>query len=435
MHLERPPGHQYQIGGAPEDERQGVPFTEAVMADKLLVNCRTPAIAEYDGTTDPLEHLSRFDNATLLHRYTDGIKCWVFVTTFSRVAQQWFNQLPTGAIGIFQEFWSLFLHQFASSQKLQKTELSLFVVWQKDHEPLKKYLQRFDAAALEKKESDKSKEAKNVSPEFLPKGGPKNGPEDRVEPGDPPRKGVTRIIAVRPIGGDSCHVRKAEVRKAYVATIKELLDVEVVDAPIIQFGRAEHFGPRNSYNDALVITALLADYEVGCIFIDSRSSADILFGEAYDQTQLGDISLEKVNSSLYGFAGEVVHPRGMISLLLTLKMEPTQKIRVLKFLVVDVSSAYNVILGRFTLNALQAIISLYHMKIKFSTLGGVQKVRGDPLQSRKCYVEAVRKGQKRSLDEVLKESPSCKRGKEDEVEERPEMEKGTPLESSQQKNC
>ncbi|KAL0453649.1 UNVERIFIED_CONTAM: hypothetical protein Slati_1343000 [Sesamum latifolium] len=85
-----------------------------------------------------MEHLSRFENAALLHRYTDEIKC-----------RQWFNQLPVGAIGSFQEFRSLFLHQFASSRKLRKTELSLFVVRQKDDGPLKEYLQRFNAAALE----------------------------------------------------------------------------------------------------------------------------------------------------------------------------------------------------------------------------------------------------------------------------------------------
>ncbi|KAL0366556.1 UNVERIFIED_CONTAM: hypothetical protein Sradi_3545700 [Sesamum radiatum] len=53
---------QYQIGRAPEEERQGVPFTELVMADDLPINCRTPAIAEYDGTTDPMEHLAHFEN-------------------------------------------------------------------------------------------------------------------------------------------------------------------------------------------------------------------------------------------------------------------------------------------------------------------------------------------------------------------------------------
>ncbi|KAL0462456.1 UNVERIFIED_CONTAM: hypothetical protein Slati_0133200 [Sesamum latifolium] len=140
---------KYQIEGALEDERQSVPFTETVRADELPLNCRTLAIAEYDGTTDPMEHLSHFENAALLHRHTDGIKCRVFVTTFARAAQQWFNQLPISAIGSFQEFRSLFLHQFASSRKLRKTELSLFAVRQKDDEPLKEYLERFNAAALE----------------------------------------------------------------------------------------------------------------------------------------------------------------------------------------------------------------------------------------------------------------------------------------------
>ncbi|KAL0417248.1 UNVERIFIED_CONTAM: hypothetical protein Slati_3556700 [Sesamum latifolium] len=124
-----------QIGGVLEDERQGIPFTETVIADELPVNCGTPTITEYDGMTDPLEHLARFENAALLHRYTDEIKCHVFVTTFARAAQQWFNQLPTSAIRSFQEFRSLFLHQFASSRRLRKIELSLFAVRQKDNEP------------------------------------------------------------------------------------------------------------------------------------------------------------------------------------------------------------------------------------------------------------------------------------------------------------
>ncbi|KAL0462485.1 UNVERIFIED_CONTAM: hypothetical protein Slati_0136100 [Sesamum latifolium] len=135
--------------GAPAEEQAGIPFTEGVMADELPVNYQTPAITEYDGTTDPQEHLSRFENAALLHRYTDGIKCRVFVTTFAQVVQQWFNQLPPAVIGSFQEFCSLFLHQFASSRKHRKTELSLFSIHQKEGESLKDYLQRFNTAALE----------------------------------------------------------------------------------------------------------------------------------------------------------------------------------------------------------------------------------------------------------------------------------------------
>ncbi|KAL0361259.1 UNVERIFIED_CONTAM: Transposon Ty3-G Gag-Pol polyprotein [Sesamum radiatum] len=94
-------------------------------------------------------------------------------------------------------------------------------------------------------------------------------------------------------------------------SLKEVNEVEAMeDTPLIQFWRDERSRPRISHNNALVITAVLANYEVRAIFIDSGSSVDILFGEAYDQIQLRDVSLEKVNTSLYRFAGEVVHPRG-----------------------------------------------------------------------------------------------------------------------------
>ncbi|KAL0453024.1 UNVERIFIED_CONTAM: hypothetical protein Slati_1280500 [Sesamum latifolium] len=214
------------------------------------------------------------------------------------------------------------------------------------------------------------------------------------------------MIAGGPSGGDSHQARKSQVREAHQISIKEVLDIETMeDAPIIQFGRAERLEPQTTHNDALVITATIANYEVGRIFIDSGSSADILFGEAYDQMQLGDVSLEKVNTSLYGFAGEVVHPRGMVSLPLTMGRGTTRKTCLLKFLVVDVPSAYNVILGRPTLNTFQAVVSTYHMKIKFPTAGGVGEVQGDPLQSREFYVEAVRKRQKRNVDDAPDQVP------------------------------
>ncbi|KAL0394634.1 UNVERIFIED_CONTAM: hypothetical protein Slati_4429600 [Sesamum latifolium] len=166
------------------------------------------------------------------------------------------------------------------------------------------------------------------------------------------------MIAGGPSGGDSHQARKSQVREAHQISIKEVLDIETIeDAPIIQFGRAERSGPQTTHNDALVITTTIANYKIGRIFIDSGSSADILFGEAYNQMQLGDVSLEKVNTSLYGRWG----PR-------------------------------------------------------------VGQVQGDPLQFRECYVEAVRKGQKRNVDDAPDQVPPGKKRKMPEEENSKEAE-------------
>ncbi|KAL0420617.1 UNVERIFIED_CONTAM: hypothetical protein Slati_3084600 [Sesamum latifolium] len=124
----------------------------------------------------------------------------------------------------------------------------------------------------------------------------------KAEVNDPPRKGVIKMIAGGPASGDSQRARKAQVREAYRTTIKEIMDVEPAnDAPLIQFDQEEHNGPGVPGNDALVITALLANYEIEHVFIDSGSSTDIHFGEAYDQMQLGDVPLEAVDTSLFCF--------------------------------------------------------------------------------------------------------------------------------------
>ncbi|KAL0457901.1 UNVERIFIED_CONTAM: hypothetical protein Slati_0417300 [Sesamum latifolium] len=259
----------------------------------------------------------------------------------------------------------------------------------------------------QKKDGDKTS-----NPERSSREGAKQTSGSKGENDDIPRKGVIRMITGGPSGGDSHQARKSQVWEAHQISIKEVLDVETMeDAPLIQFGRAERSGPQTMHNDALVITAILANYEVGRIFIDSGSSVDILFGEAYDQMQLGDVSLEKVNTSLYGFAGEVVHPRGMVSLPLTMGRGTACKTYLLKFLVVDIPSAYNVILGRPTLNTFQAVISTYHMKIKFPTPGAIGEVQGDPLQSRRCYVDVVHRGEKRGRDDTQDKAPSNKKGK------------------------
>ncbi|KAL0288706.1 UNVERIFIED_CONTAM: hypothetical protein Sradi_7091900 [Sesamum radiatum] len=233
----------------------------------------------------------------------------------------------------------------------------------------------------QKYETDQSKEVKNPSPGSPVKDMPRTSVMRKAEASDPPRKGVIRMFTGCPVGGDSQRTRKAQ---------------------------EEHNEPRVPGDEPLVITASLANYEIESVFIDLGSSANILIREAYDQMQLGDVPLEIVDTLLYGFAGEVVHPRGMISLSLTLGTYPLRKTCQLRFLVVDIPSAYNIILGRPTLNAFRAIIPTYNMKIKFQVVKVVGEAQADILQARKCYVEEIKRGKKRMLEEVSSEENSTK---------------------------
>ena len=62
-----------------------------------------------------------------------------------------------------------------------------------------------------------------------------------------------------------------------------------------------------------------------------------------------------------------------------------------EFIVVDRPSVYNVIMGRPTLNALKAVVSTYHLAMKFPTESGVGVFRGNQEGVRKCFMEAVNK--------------------------------------------
>ncbi|KAL0385956.1 UNVERIFIED_CONTAM: hypothetical protein Sradi_2989900 [Sesamum radiatum] len=60
------------------------------------------------------------------------------------------------------------------------------------------------------------------------------------------------------------------------------------------------------------------------------------------------------------------------------------------FLVVDMPSAYNLVPGCPTLNTFQAVISTYHMKLKFPVGNEIGEVQGDQYTAKKCYIEAIK---------------------------------------------
>ena len=158
----------------------------------------------------------------------------------------------------------------------------------------------------------------------------------------------------------------------------------------ITFSDSDLEGCQHPHDDPLVIRVNVANKTVHRVLVDNGSSADIIFASAFDKMGIRRERMEPVSTHLQGFFGEKVLPLGSILLVLTLGDPPCQATITARFLVVDAPSAYNILLGRPSLNAIKAIPSAYHMMIKFPTVSGVGMVRGDQRVTRECYSASMK---------------------------------------------
>ena len=68
------------------------------------------------------------------------------------------------------------------------------------------------------------------------------------------------------------------------------------------------------HTDAMVIKANIAGWEINRVLIDSESSTDIIFVNAFNQMKLSRSKLQPSDSPLIGFGGKKVDALGKISL-------------------------------------------------------------------------------------------------------------------------
>ena len=193
-------------------------------------------------------------------------------------------------------------------------------------------------------------------------------------------------------GGESSSARKAHLRSIRSAGIGEIQTVSKLPRldTSITFYDSDLEGCQHPHDDPLLVRAVVANKIVHRDLVDNGSSADIIFASAFDKMGIGREKLEPVNTHLRGFSGEKVLPLGSIQLVLTLGEPPCQAMTTARFLIIDASSAYNMMLGRPSLNAIKAIPSAYHMMIKFPTESGVGMIRGDQRVARECYSAFVK---------------------------------------------
>ncbi|KAK3033968.1 hypothetical protein RJ639_034132 [Escallonia herrerae] len=212
-------------------------------------------------------------------------------------------------------------------------------------------------------------------------------------------------------GGSSGKARKAYAREVCVTSLPQNKRLKTVPAATITFSDDDSEGIKTPHDDPLVITIKAGNFDVKRVLIDNGSSVEILFHDAFKKMNIPTDRLRMIDTPLYGFSNHPVTAEGIIALPVAIGTPPTQANFMLDFVVVRVPSAYNAILGRPALNQLQAVVSTYHLKMKFPTEHGIGEVKGDQTTARQCYVTLCQSKNKEALIiEDLREDSKMQRG-------------------------
>ncbi|GFY90756.1 hypothetical protein Acr_07g0009530 [Actinidia rufa] len=167
---------------------------------------------------------------------------------------------------------------------------------------------------------------------------PPKSPEKRYGDNRPPTGDIQTIHGGFGSCGCSTSSRKKHAKSAHKPAEEEIYNLSscVSDHPPITFGNDNLRGLHLLHDDALVVSSVIANFNVQRILIDNRTSSDILFISAFKRMKIG-------------------------------LAKPHQTTIWQDFIVVDCPSPYNAILGQPTLGGVKAITSTYHLKLKFPT--------------------------------------------------------------------
>jgi len=150
-------------------------------------------------------------------------------------------------------------------------------------------------------------------------------------------------------------------------------------------------GLDHKQDDPMVITVEIENYAVKIVQIDQGSSIDILYWETYQKLQLPDTAMVPYDEPIYGFSGEQVSTRGYIDLHTVFRDGAQTKTIPIRFLIVDATTSYNVLLGHPSLNTLGVVVSTPHLAMKFpSPSGDILTIHCDQCLARECYMASLR---------------------------------------------
>ena len=84
------------------DQLSKSPFTPRIEEATLPRRFQQPAFTLYNNNTDPVEHVSQFNQRMVVHSKNEALMCKVFPSRLGLVAMKWFNGLKANSVDSYR---------------------------------------------------------------------------------------------------------------------------------------------------------------------------------------------------------------------------------------------------------------------------------------------------------------------------------------------
>nr|XP_025653785.1 uncharacterized protein LOC112749649 [Arachis hypogaea] len=172
--------------------------------------------------------------------------------------------------------------------------------------------------------------------------------------------------------------RSAHKKDAKILSISSSSTRNSKKPPFISFGPEDQWFDDAPENPPVVITARVGTGLVKRILVDTGADSNIMFRNVFDALGLRDADLTTHQHGVIGLGDHFFKPDGIISLPISVGQSQGRRSAMAEFVILRDSTAYNIILGRKTINDFEAIINTKLLVMKFVTDdGSIGSIRGD----------------------------------------------------------
>ncbi|XP_057732938.1 uncharacterized protein LOC130948245 [Arachis stenosperma] len=221
---------------------------------------------------------------------------------------------------------------------------------------------------------------------------PRNKEGDKWPNHNPPKGIINCISGGFACGGETASARKRSYRTMLAIEQTTMLSRTKDDNLEITFNQSDVNSAAPNADDPVVISIQTGDLLVRKVLLDPGSSADVLFYSTFLKMNLPGKLIQPSSGELVGFSGERVPIKVYIWLKTTMGQHPLSRTFDIQYLIVDCTSPYNIILGRPALNTFRAVISTFHLCVKFQAQDGrIATIHSDRQQAQQCYNSSLKR--------------------------------------------